>query len=137
MSGHVGSDFQKSVYDALNASLELQTALGGSGRIFDSVPDNQAYPYVEIGDDTAIDNSTCEKPGQELTITIHSWSRTRGRKEVKGIMRGVYDVLHYGSFTMPGNVCILSIFDFEQILADPDGVTFHGVQRFRVLTQEE
>ena len=58
--------------------------------VFDHVPEGQAFPYVTIGESTAADFSTKTEAGQEHTITIHAWSRERGRKETKQILARIY-----------------------------------------------
>ncbi len=122
----------QTVYAALNASY---VALGVTG-VFDFAPRDQAYPYITIGPGTAIPFDTCTDNGQESTVFVHTWSQYNGQKEVKEIMDRVYLVLQNASLAIPGHDTILCQFEFAEIMKDPDGVTHHGVQRFRVITEE-
>jgi hypothetical protein len=129
--GSAGLALQKAIYDRLTGNAALMAIVSG---VFDSVPEAQAFPYITIGDDTAVDFGTHTWKGQNLTITIHSWSMARGRAQVKDIMKRVYDLLHEQLLTMQGHTMFSMRFDFEQTFLDPDGVTYHGLQRFRALT---
>ena len=51
---------QTAVYNALLASSPLTTKLGGNN-IYDFVPENTAFPYVKIGDQTMVDDGTKTK----------------------------------------------------------------------------
>ena len=49
-------------------------------------------------------------------------------------MDRIHDLLHDSSLSVSGFNLINSRFEFSDILRDPDGVTRHGVMRFRVIT---
>ena len=119
---------QKTVFDALDGDSTLQSKVTD---IYDFVPQSTAYPYVTIGDDTTTDNATKNLDGNEHTIMVHTWSRYRGRKEVKDIMARIYALLNNSSLTVSGASLVNARFEFADILVDPDGLTKHGVQRFR------
>ena len=121
---------QTTVYNALLASNPLTTKLGGNN-IYDFVPENTAFPYVKIGDQTMVDDGTKTKNGTDFTIMIHTFSRYRGSKEIKEIMSLVYDVLHESSLSVSGAMNNMR-FEFSDIIKENDGLTTHGVQRFRV-----
>ena len=46
---------QKTVFDALDGDSTLQSLVTD---VFDFVPENTAFPYVKIGEETAVDNGT-------------------------------------------------------------------------------
>jgi hypothetical protein len=115
-------------YGKLNVALPNQ--------VFDHVPQQQPYPYVNIGDLTGVEYDTDDKDGGEITITVHTWSRARGMKELAELMDAVYAALHNQSFAVAGEVVVLCYFEFVQTMTEPDGLTRHGVQRFRFITQE-
>ena len=121
---------QTVVYNALLASNPLTTKLGGNN-IYDFVPENTAFPYVKIGDQTMVDDGTKTKKGTDFTLMIHTFSRYRGSKEIKEIMSLVYDVLHESSLSVSGAMNNMR-FEFSDIIKENDGLTTHGVQRFRV-----
>jgi|TARA_B100000780_G_scaffold15915_1_gene10515 hypothetical protein len=121
---------QTTVYNALLASNPLTTKLGGNN-IYDFVPENTAFPYVKIGDQTMVDDGTKTKKGTDFTLMIHTFSRYRGSKEIKEIMSLVYDVLHESSLSVSGAMNNMR-FEFSDIIKENDGLTTHGMQRFRV-----
>ena len=129
------SDFavalQTTVYNALLGSNPLTTKLGGNN-IYDFVPEGTAFPYVKIGEQTMVDNGTKNKQGTDFTIEVHTFSRYRGSVEIKNIMSVVYDILHESSLSVSGADLINMRFEFSDIIKENDGLTTHGVQRFRV-----
>ena len=101
--------------------------------VFDDVPENTAYPYVVIGEETATNIDTKDKDAHEHTLTIHVWSQYRGRKEIKNIMSSVYTLLHNASTTVSGASLVNIRHEFENTLTEADGITRHGVMRFRAV----
>jgi hypothetical protein len=99
---------------------------------YDNVPQGSAFPYVVIGDDTSNQWDTDDSTGTETTCTIHVWSRQPGRKEVKDLMQLIYDRLHRSNFPIAGAVLIECQAEFQESFMDPDGITRHGVIRFRL-----
>jgi hypothetical protein len=47
-------------------------------------------------------------------------------------MSVVYDILHESSLSVSGADLINMRFEFSDIIKENDGITTHGVQRFRV-----
>lgn len=103
---------------------------------YDHVPQESAFPYIVIGDDTSIPWDTDNSIGSETTCTIHVWSRHRGRKEVKEIFRTLYEALHRAEFPIIGGALIECQAEFEESFMDSDGLTRHGVIRFRLIVDE-
>jgi hypothetical protein len=99
---------------------------------FDHVPQETTFPYIVIGDDTSIPWDTDDSIGSETTCTIHVWSRHRGRKEVKEIMRTIYEALHRQELSIIGGALVECQAELEESFMDPDGLTRHGVIRFRL-----
>ena len=118
---------QTSVYNALTGNSSLTSSVTG---IYDFVPENTSFPYVKVGDQTIVDDGTKDKKGSDFTLIVHTFSRYRGSKEIKEIMSLVYDVLHESSLTISGAMNNMR-FEFSDIIKEPDGLTTHGVQRFR------
>ena len=118
---------QTSVYNALNGNSSLTSSVSG---IFDFVPESTTFPYVKVGDQTMVDDGTKNKKGSDFTLIVHTFSRYRGSKEIKEIMSLVYDILHESSLTISGAMNNMR-FEFSDIIKETDGLTTHGVQRFR------
>lgn len=131
------ADSQWSLQQAVHTALRGDAALTNlvADRIFDHVPQGTPFPYIVIGEATAESFDTKTEDGQEQTLTIHSWSRHRGLLEAKEIMAAVTDALDQQSLSIAGHDLVLLRFVFARTLRDPDGLTRHGVQRFRAITQ--
>lgn len=142
-------EVQKAIYLALRANANLLTLLARDVNdatkpaIYDNVPEavdagsDSVFPYVTIGDDTFLEWDTDNSQGKEGTLTIHSWSRYRGRKEVKEIQGAIYDALHLSNLNITGYYSVLMLSEYSETLVDPDGLTRHGVQRFRLIIEKE
>ncbi len=105
--------------------------------VFDYVEKGQAYPYIKIGDDTHVDYNDDDKDGLESTVTIHCWSTYKGAAEVKEMQQAVISALNRHDLAVSGSNTITMYQEYQENSLDPDGVTHHGVQRFRLLTIEE
>ena len=124
---------QQTLFTTLNGDSQLTNTLGAA--VFDDVPDTQAvsFPYVQIGEDTATDYSTKDVTGTETVINLHVRSRYRGSKETKQVMDRVHTLLHDSNLTVTGHNLINMRFEFGDVIRDPDGITRHGVMRFRAI----
>ena len=123
----------QTLFTTLNGDSQLTNTLGAA--VFDDVPDTQAvsFPYVQIGEDTATDYSTKDVTGTETVINLHVWSRYRGSTETKQVMDRVHTSLHDSNLTVTGHNLINMRFEFGDVIRDPDGITRHGVMRFRAI----
>lgn len=126
---------QQAVLTALTGDAALQALIGNPARVYDAVPPDPTYPYVVIGEGNAADWDTKDSDGMDQVMTIHAWSRYRGLKEAKQIMGAVLDALDQQALAVTGHTLVQLRFEFSDVLMDPDGLTRHGVQRFRALTE--
>ena len=122
---------QSSIYSALDVSAITTTLACG---VYDEVVEGNSYPFITLGEETAIDYSTNNLVGAETTINIHVWSRYKGSKQTKQILDKIHDLLHDVSLTVSGVNLINLRFEYSDIMRDPDGITRHGVMRFRAIT---
>jgi hypothetical protein len=122
------SALQQTVFNALDQSSTLQNLVTD---VYDFVPESTAFPYVKIGEQTMVDDGTKDKKGSDFTIEVHTFSRYRGSVEIKNIMSVVYDILHESSLSVSGASLVNMRFEFSDIIKENDGLTTHGVQRFR------
>jgi hypothetical protein len=126
-------NLQKEVYSRLTTNVPFMASVTG---VFDFVPDNQAYPYVTIGDTEFQDRGTKTFEIFDGQLTIHVWARpgSRGRAPVMDIMTAIYDLLQEHTFTgITGFNTINLRYEFSTVLVEPDRVTYHGVIRFSIL----
>jgi len=122
---------QSTIYSTLSADNTLTSTLGAG--VYDEVLEGASYPFVSLGEETAIDYGTKDLDGGETTLNIHIWSQYKGAKETKEIMDRIHDLLHDSNLSVSGFNLINLRFEFSDILRDPDGVTRHGVMRFRAI----
>lgn len=124
-------ELQKAIYSTLNGSV---TGIDdASVSVFDDVPEETSYPYVVIGEETANNISTNTVDAVEHTISVHAWSQYRGRREIKEIMESCYNLLHNADITVEGASLINIKHEFATTLSENDGITRHGIMRFRVV----
>lgn len=103
--------------------------------IYDDVPQGAAFPYITIGDDTLTEWDQDACLGADATLTLHVWSRERGRKQTKQIQGLLYDALHRYPLTVNGAHAVDCLWEMSESFLDPDGHTRHGVSRFRITLQ--
>ena len=121
---------QSTIYAALNVEAITTTLACG---VYDEVIEGNAYPFITLGEETALDYSTKDLAGGDYTINVHIWSQYKGSKETKQIMDKIHDLLHDSSLTVSGFNLINLRFEYSDIMRDPDGVTRHGVMRFQAI----
>jgi hypothetical protein len=122
------AEIQAAVYAALVPALAPVPVLDLAG------PD-QEYPYVTLGEFSAQEFDTLDCEAVDMDMTVHCWSRRPGMREVQQMMQRAKDALHRKSFPLTGGIQhVTTIWEFAQTLRDADGVTRHGVLRFRILT---
>ena len=129
-------ELQKTVFSALSGGSILDydgTAITG---VFDDVPESTAYPYVVIGEESISDNSSKTKDIFEHTLTIHIWSQYRGRRDIKVIMKQIHDLLHDSSLSVTGASLVNLRQEFQTTLVEGDGITRHGIMRFRAVVSD-
>lgn len=127
-------ELQQAVFTRLGAFAAV-TALVGA-RIYDHAPQDVVFPYIVVGDTTANEFDTDTSSGADHTVTVHAWSRYRGRKEVKQIQRAIYEALHRHDLAVTGAQTVTCDWQYAENFVDGDGLTRHGVTRFRVLLDE-
>ena len=137
------ASIQRAVFARLTTFSALTSLLAdGADSVYDHVPqsakgeDNDPYPFVTIGDDTHSVWDTDDTDGLESSLTVHVWSRHRGRIEVKDIQAKVKAALHHHPLPVDGVPVVLLHFVDSSADRDPDGLTQHGVQGFRMLSEE-
>ncbi len=125
---------QKGAYERLAADTGLTTLLGGP-RIYDDVPRKAPFPYLTLGPVSTADWSTGTEAGGVHDLVVHIWSRSDGKRETLAIIEAVGDALHEAALTLDGHHLVNLRFEFADARRDPDGFTYHGVVRFRAVTE--
>lgn len=129
-----GWALQKAVHAALTADAAVVGLLGGP-QVFDDVPQQTAFPYVTLGQSTERDWSTATEDGAEHVLTLHVWSKRAGRKETREIMEAVRGALHDQALAVGGHRLVNLRHEFSEARRDADGETYHGIVRYRAVTE--
>lgn len=122
------------VYAALNGSAGLAAQLGGAGRVYNGVPSGAPAPYVTLGDLTANDYGSTLVDGQEHSLEVHSYIEADSPRALYEIMAEVRAALHEATLSPSAGTLANIRQEFSSVMRDPDGVSFHAVQRFRIVT---
>lgn len=129
---------QKAIYEALTANADI---VSNSIPVYDAVPQsrsakNNQYPYITIGEDNHNSIDTDTENINQVSITVHVWSRQRGRAETKTIQGYIYNALHRARLQQSGYNFVNIMQDSSTSFYDADGITRHGVQTFNLIIEE-
>ena len=134
MSDH-SFELQKTIFTTLNGDNTITSTF--SATVHDHVPQGTSFPYIVIGEETMTDESSAKTLDfNNFTLTIHIFSRNRGRKEAKQIMARIYELIHNQNLSVTGANHINTRFEFSDVIKENDGLTYHGVQRFRTILHD-
>lgn len=122
-------ELQRSVYNRLSSRL--------SRPVYDEIPQGATFPYIAIGEDTATDAGAKNAHGEEVTLTLHVWSRAKGMSEVKTILDEITAAMTGAPLLITGFQSAIAQREFADTFRDPDGITRHGVIRFRFRIYQE
>ena len=122
-------EVQRAISLALTADPILMGMVTG---VHDHVDQGSVYPYVVIGEDGAAEWDTDTEQGAEELVTIHTWSRYKGREQTKEIQEAIYEILHRKELTINNAIFYSMFWEFSDSFVDPDGETRHGVTRYRM-----
>jgi hypothetical protein len=130
---------QNAVETALRGSATLKSAMGlAVVRLYTmAAPVNAPFPYVLIGEDQVMDDSTECAESSEVITTVHVRSRVADdvaasriqAKSIAGVVRSTIK----GLSAVTGFDVVLADFETTRHLIDPDGLTAHSVVSHRFL----
>lgn len=129
------ADLQKALFGALAGDAALGAALGGA-KVFDHAPAHVAFPYVTFGRTSVYDWSTSTESGVEQLLTLHVWSKARGRKEVLDIMECVRARLDQAPLDLDAHDLVSLRLEYSEARYDDDIDVHHGLLRFRAVTED-
>lgn len=123
---------------AIHGVLSGDGALGDMiGGVFDFVPARTAYPYVVLGDVRSTDASTVAATIRRVELSLHVYSRARGRKEAGDIMARIHALLHDTTPAVEGGACVDMRVANSELRLERDGLTYHGRMRVTAIVQGE
>lgn len=106
-------------------------------RVYTFVPQQTLFPYIRIGVIVGGDGGTKTSPGQTLTVPFDVFSREKGDLELDKIMRRIINLFHEKEPKIEAGVVSICRFISSTIQQDSDGITRHGVVRFRMNVYED
>lgn len=128
------AELQKAIYVALAGDAGLVAQLGGL-HIHDHAPANVPFPYVTFGRTSVYDWSTGTESGTEQLLTLHVWSKAKGKSEVHELMETVRARLDQAGLELEGHHLVNLRLEFSEIVFDEDLAVHHGLLRFRAVTE--
>lgn len=141
VSSYAAFALQKAIDVALSADATLLALLGSGNNeciISNPVQSHPPLPYIVLGDHTSTSFDTKTRSGNETTLNLHVFSQSGDNEECSTIIDRIVTVLNYQNLTMTGqSLCLLRFDDFATIqIEDTDNLkTFHGILRFKAITQ--
>ena len=125
------------IKEALYSRLNGDSTLGGlvTG-VYDAVPDDTTLPVVVIGVGSSVDDGSKTLDAREYTINVDVWSDYSGLKQTKNIIKQVYSLLHEYALSVSGASLVDLRCEFTSELIENNGITRHGVMRFRAFVTD-
>ena len=120
---------QRAIYAALKDVVGVP--------VYDGAPQDAALPYVDLGEAQVLPWDTKTELGSEHAITLHAWSAAASKGETWAMLAAIKTALHRQELSLAGQALVMMRLTDEQVFRDVDGVTWHGVARYRALTQPE
>lgn len=131
---HPSAELQTTIFRTLTSDPALLAMLGGP-KIFDRVPERVNYPYLTLGRTSVVDWSTGTEAGAEHILTLHVWAKGGGKMETYQIMDQVSNKLHDAPLAVTGHFLVNLRLQFAEARQEPDSATYHGILRFRAVTE--
>lgn len=132
---NAGLALQEAIFAKLTSDGATLAALGGA-RIYDDAPPRPDFPFMTFGQSTERDWSTGSDVGYEHLVTLHVWSKARGGKEAETVISAAREALHDQALALSGHTLVNLRHEFSEARRASDGETFHGIVRFRAVTEE-
>ena len=124
------NDYFKAVYVALDATTGL------TGITSESLSNADPFPKIWLEDGGADDWSNKDDNGLEAFVNLHVGSQKEGTKEIRGLMDKCHSALHNVDLVLANGQSVLCQFVRHDVVIDSDGITRHGIMRFKLLVSE-
>ena len=125
-------NLQIAVYDAVAAAVAPVPVYDNPQQVANP-DDNSQFPFVTVGEATLNSWDDDTLTGFDADIVIHVWSRASHRLETKELQDTIYSALNRASLTVGSNPVVLCDHVQSDTMRDPDGITIHGVSRYRIV----
>jgi hypothetical protein len=106
---------------ALTALLNVSVLDGTSPAIFNDVPNNQPYPFIDIGADSTerpwnTIGGTSVGIGFDDKVVVHIWSRYQGMTQMSSILKEIVRILNYQPLTVTGFQTVMCELESARLL---------------------
>lgn len=128
------AELQKAIHAALAGDAALTALLGGV-RVYDQTPASVPFPYITFGRTSVYDWGTGTESGTEQLLTLHVWSKGKGKKEAHELMDAVATRLHDAGLALESHSLVNLRLEFSDVVFDEDLSVHHGMLRFRAVTE--
>lgn len=106
----------------------------GASSIVDHAEAQQNYPFVVLGEELPLNEWDVKgQDGARVEPELHTWSDYRGLREVLAIQAEIRSALDKQSLSVAGYTLVEIRQVYATAFLDADGLSRHGVQRFRAL----
>lgn len=129
------AELQKAVFASLTGDAALTGLLGGQ-RVYDHTPANVAFPYITFGRTSGFNWDTSTENGQEHLFTLHIWSNAKGKAESLALLEAARARLHDAPLTLATHKLVNLREEFSESRFDEDLAVYHGLLRFRAVTED-
>lgn len=106
------------IYDTLDSALSCE--------VYDSVPQNAAYPYVVMESQIASEFDSQSTRRDDTLFYLSVWSIQAGQHEVLSIMGQIDDALHDKRPALSAGRAVIIRVRNKRTVRDIDGRTFQG-----------
>ncbi|NUS22525.1 DUF3168 domain-containing protein [Mesorhizobium sp. M2D.F.Ca.ET.185.01.1.1] len=128
-------DLMQALFLRLKTDATLSALLGGVG-LLEKASDKAAFPNVTYGRTSAFDLETGADNDNDQLVTLHIWSKAQGEAETRLIMDSIKARLDGAAFSIGSRGQTSLSLEFAEARYDEDLTVYHGLLRFRALTQE-
>lgn len=128
------AELQKAVFAALTGDAVLTGLLGGA-KVYDHTPTNVVFPYITFGRTSGFNWDTGTENGQEHLFTLHIWSNAKGKAESLELIDAARARLHDAPLTLGTHRLVNLREEFSEARLDEDLAVYHGLIRFRAVTE--
>jgi hypothetical protein len=137
--GSAVATVQAAIYAKFTGDAELMALLAEDGvRDQADVPEDQAFPYITLGDIQEYTNDTFTEREYELHVYPHIWTQEKSSKPAQTILARMIKLLHRQPLSLTdGQRHIGTWYKDNQPLQDQDGISQHIVPYFLVLAEED
>jgi acyl-coenzyme A thioesterase PaaI-like protein len=114
----------RAVHDAIYTALT--TALSGVAAVYDDVPHNAAYPYVDIAAQNRTPTDTLRNHGFTFHFYPAIYSQYKGQREVRQILDAIDTALHDVHLSLATGAAVRCQVTDSRCVRDQDGRTYQG-----------